>query len=225
MPSRAKGLVARFSTDLSSARARRYSPVVRGAYRLVDAPGLDVVSALIEAFGDEGLPFAIAGGMGVQALLASAGLEHLLRRTGDVGVIVAADDASVVRALNVLASSHSRLAVVQNPAARNARVGPMSVDWINEPSRLKGLEHEWRGSIDRARFVRVRRLELPVQEPEVLLAAKLTGQKVRPQDELDIAGVIQSGTPIDEARLRSFVSARPGRWATYLAIKDRVPQD
>lgn len=48
-------------------------------------------------------------------------------------------------------------------------------------------------SIENARVVRVRAVDVPVQEPEVLLAAKLTGQKVRPQDELDIAGVLESG--------------------------------
>ena len=34
--------------------------------------------------------------------------------------------------------------MVQNPAAKNARVGPMNVDWINEPSRLRGLEAAFR---------------------------------------------------------------------------------
>lgn len=197
---------------------------MRGAYRIVDPACLEVLDALSRAFVDEGLPFAVAGGMGVQALLAASGLEHLLRRSGDIDVVVAAGDAEVVRALNVLAASHPGLTVVQNPAAKNARVGPMNVDWINEPTRLRGLEHVWRSSIEHARVVQVRRLDVPVQEPEILVAAKLTGQKVRPQDEVDIAGVIQSGTPIDEQRLAELVAARPGRFDVYVAIKAAVEQ-
>lgn len=184
-----------------------------------------MLDALKHAFEAEGLPFAIAGGMGVQALLADAGLEHLLRRTGDVDVLVNGEDSRVVRALNDLAATTRRLSVIQNPAAKNARVGPMSVDWINEPSRLRGMEAAWAPSIDHARVVQVRRLALPVQEPEVLVAAKLTGQKVRPQDELDISGVVQSGAPLDEGRLRGLLSARPDRFDIYLAIKSAMAQD
>jgi hypothetical protein len=163
--------------------------------------------------------------MGVQALLAAAGLDHLLRSTGDVDVVVDGDDARVVRAFNRLAAAHRELPVVQNPAAKNARVGPMNVDWINEPSRLRGMEHAWAGSIEHARVVRVGQLEIPVQEPEVLVAAKLTGQKVRPQDELDIAGVLQSGVEFDVARLRELVRARPERLETFDAIRKRVGEE
>jgi hypothetical protein len=198
---------------------------MRGRLRIVDPECLDVLEALCEALEDEGLPFAIAGGMGVQALLASAGLEHLLRRTGDVDVLVNGEDARVVRALNRLAASHARLTVIQNPGAKNARVGAMNVDWINEPSRLRGMEAAWAPSIERARVVQVRRLDLPVQEPEVLVAAKLTGHKVRPQDELDIASVLQSGVVLDEVRLRGLLAARPERLEIFLAIKERMAQD
>lgn len=195
-----------------------------GRYRIVDPDCLEVLRALRDAFDEEGLPFAIAGGMAVQALLAEAGLDHMLRTTGDIDVVVKGDDARVVRALNRLAANES-LRVVQNPAARNARVGPMNVDWINEPSRLRGMEEAWEPSIDHARVVRVRRMELPVQQPEVLVAAKLTGQKVRPQDELDIAGVVQSGVALDEARLRELVERhRPERFEVFLAIRDRLTQ-
>ena len=197
---------------------------MRGAYRIVDPACLDVMAALSRTLVGEEIPFAVAGGMGVQALLASSGLEHLLRRSGDIDVLVAADDASVVHALNVLAASHPEPVVVQNPDAKNARVGPMNVDWINEPTKLRGLEHVWRASIDRARVVRVRRLDVPVQEPEILLAAKLTGQKMRPQDEVDVAGVIQSGTPIDEPRLAALLASRPDRLDAYLAIKAAAAQ-
>jgi hypothetical protein len=101
----------------------------------------------------------------------------------------------------------------------------MNVDWINEPSRLRGMEAAWAPSIEHARVVQVRRLELPVQQAEVLVAAKLTGQKVRPQDELDIAGVLQSGVPLDEDRLRDLLSPRPDRFDVYLAIKATMTQD
>lgn len=157
--------------------------------------------------------------MGVQALLAARKLDHLLRRTGDIDVVVIAEDAFIVRALNDLAAVNPTLRVVQNPSAKNARVGPMNVDWINEASRVKGLEGVFRGSVDPALRVRVRSIEIPVQNPVVLLAAKLTGQKVRPQDELDIAGVIQSGTPIDEERLRELVATKSGRFEVYAGIK------
>jgi hypothetical protein len=198
---------------------------VRGRYRIIDAACLDVLRRLRDAFEEEGLPFAIAGGMGVQALLAAAGLEHLLRTTGDVDVVVRGDDERIVRALNRLAASHPTLSVVQNPAARNARVGPMNVDWINEPSRLRGMEAAWDPSIDGGPVVRVRHVDLPVQKPEVIVAAKLTGQKVRPQDELDIAGVLQSGTPLDEGLLERLVAARPERFDVFLAIRERIGQD
>ncbi len=171
------------------------------------------------------MAFAVAGGMGVQALLAEAGLDHLLRRTGDVDILVDGEEARVVRALNQLAAVNENLEVVQNPAAKNARVGPLNVDWINEPSRLRGMEAAWAPSIERARIARVRRVEVPVQEPEVLVAAKLTGQKVRPQDELDIAGVIQSGIELDEVRLRQLLAGRPERFDIFVAIRDRMQQD
>jgi hypothetical protein len=199
--------------------------LVRGRLRIVDSECLEVLKALCEALEEEGLPFAIAGGMGVQALLAGAGQEHLLRRTGDVDVLVQGDDARIVRALNRLAAAHQEMTVVQNPGAKNARVGPMNVDWINEPSRLRGMEAAWAPSIEHARLVRVRRLELPVQQPEVLVAAKLTGHKVRPQDELDIAGVLQSGTELDEDRLRGLLAAQPERFEIFVAIRDRLLQD
>lgn len=199
---------------------------MRGAYRIVDRECLRVLSALCDALRAEGLPFAIAEGMGVQALLAASRLDYLLRRTGDVDVIIAGDDASIVRALNLLAASNPSLPVVQNPAAKNARVGPLNVDWINEPGRMRGLEEAWRSSIDRARHVEVRRVDIPVREPEVLLAAKLTGHKIRPQDQLDIAGVVRSGVPLDEARLRELVTAaKPGRFEVFLAIRDELTQD
>ncbi len=197
---------------------------MRGRLRIVDRECLDVLAALRTAFEDENLPFAIAGGIGVQALLASADLEHLLRRTGDVDVLVDGDDARIVRALNRLAAVHERLPVIQNPGAKNARVGPMNVDWINEPSRLRGMETAWVASIERARVVQVRGLSVPVQQPEVLVAAKLTGQKVRPQDELDIAGVLQSGVELEEARVRELVAARPERFQIFVAIRERLAQ-
>ena len=186
-----------------------------------------MLAALGRAFEEEGLPFAIAGGMGVQALLANAGLEHLLRRTGDVDVLVNGEDARVVRALNHLSAAEPRLTVIQNPNAKNARVGPMDVDWINEPSRLRGMETQWAPSIEHARVVQVRGLSVPVQQPEVLIAAKLTGQKIRPQDELDIAGVLQSGISLDEARLKDLVShsTHPDPFVVYLAIKATMTED
>lgn len=58
-----------------------------------------------------------------------------------------------------------------------------------------------------------------------LLAAKLTGRKIRAQDELDVAGVLHSGATIDEARLRDLVSSKPERFDTYLAIKAALPED
>jgi hypothetical protein len=100
----------------------------------------------------------------------------------------------------------------------------MNIDWINEPSRLCGMENAWAASIGRAYRVRVRDVELPVQQPEVLVAAKLTGQKIRPQDELDIAGVLQSGAPLDEALLQ-LVAGRPERFEVFEAIRDRVGQE
>lgn len=197
---------------------------MRGAYRIIDPECMRVLSALTSAFEHAELPFAIAGGMGVQALLASKRLDHLLRRTGDIDVVVLADDAAIVHALNELAATHPDLRVVQNPAAKNARVGPMNIDWINEATRVKGLESVFRASVDPPLRVRVRSTEIPVQDPLVLLAAKLTGQKVRPQDELDIAGVIRSGTPIDEERLRDLVSGKAGRFDVYSAIKADVQE-
>jgi len=65
------------------------------------------VSAIRSAFDGEGLRFAVARGMVVQALLAA--------------------------------------------------------------TRLRGLEHVWESSIADARVVRVRRIDVPVQKPEVLL--------------------------------------------------------
>ncbi|MBI4704491.1 MAG: hypothetical protein HY744_25595 [Deltaproteobacteria bacterium] len=198
---------------------------MRGRFRIVDPVCLAVIKALADAFDEEGLPFAIAGGMGAQALLAAAGLEHLLRATGDVDVVVNGEDARIVRALNRLAADHPDLCVVQNPAAKNARVGPLNVDWINEPSRLRGMEHALAASVERARVVRVRQIDLPVQEPEVLIAAKLTGQKVRPQDELDIAGVLQSGVMLDEVRLQDLVAARPSRFEVFVEVRKRLVKE
>lgn len=120
---------------------------------------------------------------------------------------------------------HPELSVVQNPAAKNARVGPLNIDWINEPSRLRGMESALRPSIELARIVRVRTLELPVQQPEVLVAAKLTGQKVRPQDELDIAGLLESGIKLDEVRLRELLAARPERFEIFEAIRGRMTEE
>lgn len=57
---------------------------MRGRFRIVDRVCLDLLCALRDAFAEEGLPFALAGGMGVQALMAAAGLEHLLRLTSGV---------------------------------------------------------------------------------------------------------------------------------------------
>lgn len=198
---------------------------MRGQYRIVDPACLQVLAAVLDTLGHERVPFAVAGGMGVQALLASKRLDHLLRRTGDVDLLVACDDATVVRSFNELAAAHPALTVVQNPAAKNVRVGVMNVDWINDASRLRGMEDAWRGSIDHARIAVVRGLHVPVQELEVLLAAKLTGQKVRSQDELDIAGLVWSRVAIDETRLRELVRARPDRFDVYLAIKESIPQD
>jgi hypothetical protein len=199
---------------------------VRGRYRIVDAECLNVLKAVRDAFDDEHLRFAIAGGMGVQALLAAAGLDHLLRTTGDADIVVDGDDARIVRALNRVAAEHADwLSVVQNPTARNARVGPLNIDWINEPSRLRGMEDAFLPSIEHGPIVRIGAVELPVQQPEVLVAAKLTGQKVRPQDELDIAGVLQSGVSLDEARVRGLTATRPGRFDVYVTIRDRIVQD
>jgi hypothetical protein len=203
-----------------------YIAGVRGRFRIVDAACLEVIRALRDAFEEEGLPFALAGGMGVQALLAAAGLDHLLRQTGDVDVVVAGEDARVVRALNrVAASRRPRLKVVQNPGARNARVGLLNVDWINEPSSLRGLEDAWPLSIERGPVVRIGQLEVSVQQPEVLVAAKLTGQKVRPQDELDIAGVLQSGVALDATLLENLLVAWPERFQHFLSIRARLMQD
>lgn len=89
---------------------------------------------------------------------------------------------------------------------------------------LKALRDAFRRSIANGPVVRVGTVDLPVQQPEVLVAAKLTGQKVRPQDELDIAGVLQSGVSLDESRLRELTATRPERLDVYLAIRGRIVQ-
>ena len=203
-------------------RAPGYDVPVHGRFRIVDPECLDVLRALRDAFDEEGIRLAVAGGMGVQALVAAAGLDHLLRATGDVDIVVAADDTRIVRALNRLSAAHPELHVVQNPGAKNARVGSLNVDWINEPSRARGMEEAWAASIDAAHVARVRRLDVPVQDPEVLVAAKLTGHKVREQDELDVTAVLESGVAIDEQRLRALVSFRPERFDVYEAIRQRI---
>ncbi|MBI4819459.1 MAG: hypothetical protein HY791_24520 [Deltaproteobacteria bacterium] len=198
---------------------------MRGRFRITDPACLEVLRALSDVFGEDDIGFAVAGGMGVQALIAAAGLDHLLRATGDIDLVVSADDVRIVRALNQLAADRPELTVVQNPAAKNARVGALNVDWINEPSRARGIEQAWAHSVENARVVRVRKLDIPVQEPEVLLAAKLTGQKVRPQDQLDLAAVVSCRVPVDLNRLRELVAARPGRFELFEEIRMRVAEE
>jgi hypothetical protein len=86
------------------------------------------------------------------------------------------------------------------------------------------MEGAWARSVERGPVVRVRGVALTVQQPEVLVAAKLTGQKVRPQDELDVAGVLQAGVVLDEALLRNLVAARPERFEVFVAIRERMGQ-
>ncbi|MBI2377062.1 MAG: hypothetical protein HYV07_23885 [Deltaproteobacteria bacterium] len=195
---------------------------MRGRFRIVDRECLDILRALRDTFDDEGIPFALAGGMGVQAFVASAGLDHLLRSTGDLDVVIDADDTRIVKALNVLASSRPGLTIVQNPAAKNARVGALNLDWINDPARVRGMEQAWARSIQEAHVVRVRRLELPIQEPHVLVAAKLTGQRLRPQDELDVAAMLQSGVVLDASRVKDLIAARPERFELFEALRARL---
>jgi hypothetical protein len=209
----------------SAPRRPDYTDVVRGRFRIIDPVCLDVLRAVRDAFDDEGLPFAIAGGMAAQALLAAAGLDHMLRTSGDIDLVVDGEDARIVRALNALAAAHQEMLVVQNPAAKNARVGPLNIDWINEPTKLRGLEHAWARSIEHALVVRVRQLELPVQEPEMLVAAKLTGHRVRPQDELDVLGVLYSRVELDDDRIREFLTSWPDRLQLFEELREQVQED
>ncbi len=198
---------------------------MRGRFRIVDPECLDVVGALRQAFEAEGVRYALVGGIGVQAWLASRGLDHLLRCTGDVDVAVHAEDARVVRALNSLAATHPRLPVVQNVEARNARVGKMNVDYVNEPSRLRGMEAHFYSAIDEAPELEVRRVRLRVEAPEFLVAAKLTGHKIRPQDELDIVAVLRSGVAFDAERVKDLVAPWPGRFERLLALRRSLGED
>lgn len=55
-----------------------------------------------------------------------------------------------------------------------------------------------------------------------MVAAKLTGQEVWPQDELDVSALLQAAVVLDPSRVKDLVAFRPGRFAVFEEIRSLV---
>jgi len=162
---------------------------MQGKFTIVTKEYRQALHLLSVAFRERDIDYAIIGGGAVQLHIGSVvdaiELEKHLRRTGDIDVAVNADLSEMVEMFNELALSHKR---VSNLAFGTAIINGVYISYF-VPRELKGFEnyHDLvlRESSPIEIKIRNTPLKVQVENPEMIVAAKLTGD-LKLKDVFDI---------------------------------------
>ena len=198
--------------------------LMKGNYKITDEHCLTILKLLHDQFQDSGIPYALVGGMGVQAFLVTAGLEHLLRRSGDIDLAVCTNPTTLVQAFNQLAAANQTLRVVHDYQRQHAFIGELAVDYVSDPGKLKGMEDDFYSAIKNAREICLRSVTVRVEDPEYLIAAKLTGKSFRLTDQEDIIALLKSEITINHEKVSRLSWLLPYRIEWYQEARKEFEQ-
>ncbi len=184
---------------------------MKGNYNIKDDELFQALKLLSEALQDK--EYFIFGGVGTQAHVASLetgnGKQDVkavddahLRRTGDIDMYIADDNAIVL--FNELAALYPQHRIVNKPSS--VKIGPIRVNYITNPAELKGFENTALDKLAAREAVTIRKgnceIQLDVESIEYLIAAKLSGNKVQAKDLHDVTAIVEAsraaGRPIEQ---------------------------
>ena len=173
---------------------------MKGKYNIKDDELFQALKLLSEALQDT--EYFIFGGVGVQAHITSLETgngkrdtdfvdDNKLRRTGDIDMYIAADNAIVL--FNELAAMYPNAGIVNMPNA--LKIGGVRVNYVTSPSELKGFENTALDKLAAREAVTIRKgnytVQIDVESIEHLIAAKLSGNKVQAKDMHDVTVLVQ----------------------------------
>ena len=181
---------------------------MKGNKTLRDPEVYGVLAALDEEFIDKSIRYAIIGGLGVQIHLAGMlgkegkypvnkcpGLEDLLRRTGDVDVIVRpTEEISMCTFFNYFSALYPHFKVFNG--TDHALVAGLVINYLDSPQKLKGFGYLFSTILDKSESVLVsfgnKTTAFSVQAKEYLIAAKLSGDRLKPKDSIDVQALLKA---------------------------------
>ncbi|MEK6874783.1 MAG: hypothetical protein AABX52_03475 [Nanoarchaeota archaeon] len=194
---------------------------MKGDYNIQDKALFDTLTALVEEFDRVNVTYAVIGGVAVQLYIAALrsnngeypvnkcpGLDTLLRRTGDVDIIVKSEEFPMVYFFNNFANYHNQFRVVN--AKNYALIDKITINYMDSADKLKWFGHLYLRTLDTANKLRLsygkQALSIKTQMIEFLIAAKLTGNRIQEKDFWDLATLLRE-------------SKRKGRSINYDTIK------
>jgi len=195
---------------------------MKGNYRITDKECLKILYIINKILTEEEIPYAIVGGMGIQAILASKRLEHLLRTSGDIDLAIDAELSDITRAFNNISLNYPELKVRHDYRRQHVLINNLGIDYVTNPDKLKEMENIFKKAIKEAEEIKVRNISVKIESPEYLIAAKLTGKKLRETDKEDILNLLRSGIQINHGLIYRFAKNYTTRINWYNEIKELV---
>lgn len=191
---------------------------MKGKYNIKDDELFQALKLVSEALQDR--EYFIFGGVGTQAHVASLETdngrqdvktvddEHL-RRTGDIDMYIADDNAIVI--FNELAAMYPNVRIVNMPNA--VKIGSVMVNYVTSPAELKGFENTALDKLAAREAVTIRKgnceIQIDVESIEHLIAAKLSGNKVQAKDAHDVTVLVQgsrnANIPVNYENIRELL--------------------
>lgn len=191
---------------------------MRGKYNIQDDELFQALKLVSEALQDA--EYFIFGGVGTQIYVASLETdngrkdvktvdENQLRRTGDIDMYIADENAVVL--FNELAAMYPDVRIVNMPNA--VKIGPVQVNYANTPEELKGFEENALEMLATRETRTIRKgnceLEVDLESMEYLIAAKLSGNRVQAKDVHDVSVLVQgckkAGVDVDYSIVRDLM--------------------
>ncbi|HLC75164.1 MAG TPA: hypothetical protein VJH88_04905 [Candidatus Nanoarchaeia archaeon] len=139
---------------------------MKGDYTILDQPYRNAMTLVCGEFDRRGVEYAVIGGGAVQIQIVNAieepeKLTDLLRRTGDIDIVVDAPIEEMVLMFNELASEGR----ASNSIKGKPRVGNVSINYL-VPGELKGVDHKL--SLEESEYKRISGTQVHVETPEMI---------------------------------------------------------
>ncbi len=216
---------------------------MKGDLNLKDREYFTLLSTLCQELDRNGIRYFIFGGAAAQIEIAStitesgkrdfrkeSGLEEHLRKTGDIDLFINCPIDQLIPLFNhICAYLSSRHPNIPCAADQNAiRFGKATANYATLPTELKGFENQLDDILcdvqERPISAGNKTYHFSIESPEYNIAAKLTGNKIKPKDVFDIRHLVyvlsQKGKGIDEMKLKKILQniGKPTAFDTYKNI-------
>jgi len=211
---------------------------MKGELTIKDHEYFEPLVAITQELDQAGIPYCIFGGGAVQIAMASLltkgktdmrkepSLDEHLRKTGDIDILIDAPQDTLVAKLNELCEAYQDKHPRLEPGSLH--FGKTVINYPTDPSDLKGFKDEIPRIFKTAQRTLLKRgnqvYNITIESPEYIIAAKLTGDSIKPKDEFDILHLStvaeKSGKLINVKELKYILSrlGNPEKFDAYQRI-------